>query len=238
MRIAILCTSNDTSEFVSRHNTDDVKYAEMIQPLRPEWQLDRYAVWLDDFPQVIEDYNGIIMTGSPASVHDKEPWIARLLDLIREFYARKIPMFGGCFGHQAIALALGGKVGYNSKGGWSIGSETTAYDEKAPYGLAGRDLTIWSVHKEEVTALPEGSWAIGTNDYCKYPAFVIGDHVLTSQYHPEMTESFLVDLTRELEELIPEEQLARARKDFQSGHQGGELIRAIITFFETAQPRA
>lgn len=234
MHIAILLNSNDTSDFAKKHNTDDIKYIEMITPLRPDWQIDSFPVWRDEFPEDISVYDGVIMTGSPASVHDDEPWIAKLLDLIRKMYTQKIPMYGGCFGHQAIALALGGKVSYNFKGGWSIGKETTRFNANAPLGLGGRDMELYSIHKEEVTELPKGARSIGTNESCKYPAFVIDDHVLTTQYHPEMTESFLVDLTGELKGALPADQLAKAREEFQTGHEGGEFIKALITFFENA----
>ena len=235
MKIAILCTSNDTSDFARRHETDDLKYVNIIKPLRPDWQLHCFAVWLDEFPDDISAYDGIIITGSPASVHDGHDWIAKLADLVRKAYRDKIALFGGCFGHQIIAQALGGKVEGNMQGGWSIGKETTIFDAEAPFGLAGQQLSIYSIHKEEVSQLPTGAVAIGSNAYCRYPAFIIGDRVLCSQYHPEMTEVFLVDLINELRGVVPDKQLAQARQQFQSGHQGEQLIRAVINFFEAAK---
>ena len=38
--------------------------------------------------------------------------------------ALRVPLFGACFGHQAIALALGGSVEANP-GGWVFGTTAT-----------------------------------------------------------------------------------------------------------------
>ncbi len=69
MKIAILCTSNDTSDFAKRFITDDQKYINLLKPLRRNWQYDCFAVWQDDFPTDISDYDGVIITGSPESVN-------------------------------------------------------------------------------------------------------------------------------------------------------------------------
>lgn len=235
MKAAIFCTSNDTSEFARRHITDDVKYINLLSPIRPEWNFDCFAVWQNEFPQDIAQYDGFILTGSPASVHDNEPWITKLLDVIRAIHAQGIPMFGGCFGHQAIAVAFGGTVGKNLKGGWSLGQEVSSFDRDAPFGLAGQAISLYSIHKEEVLDLPKGASAIASNEYCSYPAFVIGDTILTSQYHPEMTTDFLTELTDEMRGALPDAELDAAKVAFQMPHQGQDLAKAIVALFEEAK---
>jgi len=81
MKIAILLTSNDTSDFAKRFITDDQKYINLLKPLRPDWKFDCFTVWQDDFPADSSEYDGIIVTGSPASVNSDEAWIIKLLDL-------------------------------------------------------------------------------------------------------------------------------------------------------------
>ena len=63
------------------------------------------------------------------------------------------PLFGACFGHQAIALALGGKVGANP-GGWVFGVTETEIIHAAPWmkGEAGC-IQVNAAHSEQVTAL-------------------------------------------------------------------------------------
>lgn len=79
-----------------------------------------FAVKDGIFPKDITAFDGVIITGSPASVHDDMPWVAPLLDQIREAFQSETPIFGACFGHQAIAVALGGGVTHNPKG-WAFG---------------------------------------------------------------------------------------------------------------------
>ena len=205
-----------------------------MSTLRPKWEYKCFTVWLEEFPENIEEYNGVIITGSPASVHDNEKWITKLLELIRQSTQKCIPMFGACFGHQAIAHALGGEVNENQKGGWSIGKENTKFMQNAPYDLADQDVNMYSFHKQEVTKLPDKAIAIGNNEFCKFPAFVIGNHIFTSQYHPEMTEKFLTELTYEVKGITSEKQLEKARQEFKTGHQGQKFAKAIVEFFEKA----
>ncbi|MCH9852581.1 MAG: type 1 glutamine amidotransferase [Alphaproteobacteria bacterium] len=233
MKIAILLTSNDVSDFAARFPTDDLKYIALLQPLRPDWQFDCYAVWQDDFPENILDYDGVIITGSPASVHDSDAWVATLIDLIKVMHHHKMKLFGGCFGHQAIALALGGKVAKNSNDYFSIGLETTHFVQKPDFMRdAPASITLYSVHKEEVIKLPDSAILLGSNEHCTNAAFTIGKHIFTSQYHPEMTADFLIALTDEMQGMVSADKLAKACKEFAKGHEGNQFAQLIIAFFE------
>ena len=246
MKIAILLTSNDISDFAARFPTDDLKYITLLQPIRPDWQFDCYAVWQDDFPDDILHYDGVIITGSPASVHDAEAWIAKLLELIKVMHQHKVKIFGGCFGHQAIAMALGGTVASNQEDYFSIGLETTHFIAKPDFMPnfikdAPDSITLYSVHKEEITQLPAEATLVGENPHCKNAAFVVENHIFTSQYHPEMTADFLIALTYEMADemksYLSEEKLSTARAEFAKGekgtHQGNAFAQLIVNFFES-----
>ncbi|MCH9844191.1 MAG: type 1 glutamine amidotransferase [Alphaproteobacteria bacterium] len=237
MKIAILLTSNDTSDFAARFPTDDLKYIALLQPIRPDWQFDCYAIWQDNFPDDILHYDGVIITGSPASVHDADRWIAKLLKLIKQMHQHKVKIFGGCFGHQAIALALDGIVASNQAGYFSIGLETTHFVMKPDFMKNAPDnITLYSVHKEEVVKLPAGATLLGKNQHCQNAAFIIENHIFTSQYHPEMTADFLIALTYEMQGYLSNERLATARAEFAKGakgaHQGEAFAQLIVSFFE------
>ena len=66
---------------------------------------------------------GIIITGSAFGVYDEVDWMPALMDFIRDANEARTPQFGICFGHQAMAEALGGSVVKSDKG-WGVGRHT------------------------------------------------------------------------------------------------------------------
>lgn len=77
------------------------------------FEVERFDVPAGELPAQGE-HDAFLITGSPAGVYDPLPWIPRLLDFIRSAQGSK--MVGVCFGHQAMAEALGGHVEKSEKG--------------------------------------------------------------------------------------------------------------------------
>lgn len=63
-----------------------------------------------------EGFAGVIVTGSGAMVTDLLPWSEASAAWLRDAAHAGLPLFGICYGHQLIAHALGGQVGYNPTG--------------------------------------------------------------------------------------------------------------------------
>jgi len=120
MKLAILMANTDVSAFSDRHPKDGEKFSDFIKCVRPDWSCSIYNVTQNVFPVDITTYDGVIITGSPASVHDNENWMSKLSDIIVTLHNNECPVFGACFGHQAIAKALGGEVARNPHG-WVLG---------------------------------------------------------------------------------------------------------------------
>ncbi len=231
-RIAILLTSNDTSDFAKRHPDDGEKFRRLLQPLRPDWEFVTVPVKDGVFPDDPGAFDGYVVAGSPASVNDPLPWIRGLLDFIRELDKRRIPTVGACFGHQAIAVALGGDVGKNP-GGWSLGVEEASFSTHKPWMEPPHGtLKLYSAHKEQVTRLPDGAEVIGGQDFCPVGAMAIGEHIFTTEYHPEMTGDFMTELVDEMGPAIDAETRDRALAQLNQAAQGSEFAKWMIAFFE------
>lgn len=230
MHIAVLMTNTDESEFAQCHPKDGEKFAAMIRSVRPDWQVTSYAVKDGTFPTDDTRFDGWLITGSPASVHDDAPWIDELKALIRRLDRHRAPLFGACFGHQAIAEALGGQVGRNP-GGWVFGlTETT---------MEGQPIKLYASHIQQVVRLPEAARVTGGNADCPMGSFAVGDHILTTQYHPEMSHAFITALVDEYADDLPEPVVTRARADL-AAHRAdsARIAERIARFFESAQDSA
>ncbi len=233
MKIAILITCNDTSEFAKRHPDDGEKFRALLSPIRPHWEYRPVRVTDGELPERVDDHDGYIVCGSSASVQDEQGWVIRLLEFIRDVDSRNIPLFGCCFGHQAIAKALGGEVALN-RFGWSAGIETTEFVRNEDWmPPEQRSIDLYSFHEEQVSELPAGCRVVGTGPSCPVAAFARGRHVFTTQYHPEMTADYALDLVNDMTAELGSKQ-AECRSQLEKGAQGDEFAQLLVKFLEFA----
>ena len=228
MHLAVLMTNTDDSAFAAAHPDDGAKFTAMIAAVRPDWRVTVFAVKDGEFPAPGARFDGWIIGGSPASVHNADAWVERLFALIRDLVAQGQPVFGACFGHQAVALALGGTVGRNP-GGWVFGLTETEMED-AP-------IHLYAAHIEQVLDLPPGAVGLGGNADCPIGSFALGDRVLCTQYHPEMTQEFATALVQEYAGKLPAEVVARAVASVKARAESGRIAERVAVFFEEAAPR-
>jgi GMP synthase-like glutamine amidotransferase len=230
--IGILVTNTDRSEFAKRHDADGVKFTKLMKAVRPEWIYKVYDCTAGEFPKTVDECDGYIMGGSPASVNDDEPWIESLMELIRKFDAAETPTVGCCFGHQAIAKALGGTVGKNSKG-WGFGVAPThmALSETWMSPTQSK-VNLFAAHNEQVTVLPASATVLGGDDFCPAGLVKVGQHFLTTQYHPEMTDEFFVGLTHAFEKYIGTDVAVRARAQAETKTDSRLFAQWMAEFLE------
>ena len=234
MHIAILMTNTDESDFAQQHPKDGEKFQALLRPLRPDWTFDVYPVKDAVFPETLDGIDGVIITGSPASVRSGEDWVTRLMDLIRLIAAQGIPMFGACFGHQAIAQALGGSISDNP-GPFVLGVVETRVTHPAPWMTdAPVRLRVNAAHGEQVTRLPEGAQVLTSSAECPVGGFAIGDHVFTTEYHPEMTHGFITALVGDLDGDVDDKVFADAKASLREPADRDLFARWIVQFFENA----
>ena len=138
-------------------------------------ELDTFCEILpyNKFPSVEADLQsgaiiGVILSGSPFSVHDPE---AFQVDLSQ--FVGKVPVLGICYGAQYISHVNGGKVEKtNSR---EYGRAHLQYINKENPLFRGFDdnSQVWMSHGDSITAIPEGFQCIASTADVKYAAYCL-----------------------------------------------------------------
>lgn len=135
----------------------------------------------------LDGYDLMVILGSKSAVYDKEvgaSWFGRELDLIADAEQRNLPIFGICFGAQALCLYHGGTV------------EPSEYPEIGWFEVeAVNNSTIasgpWFEFHFDRCILPESAELLATSPRA-VQAFRVGRH-LGVQFHPEIDHLQLRD---------------------------------------------
>lgn len=128
---------------------------------------------------------GVILSGSPFSVYDKEAPVPHL-----ELFRGKVPVLGVCYGAQFLAYHDGGKVQssptreYGRAKLISINNQSELLQGMMP------DTQVWMSHGDTITAIPEKFQAICSTIDVEYAGYKIaGEETYGIQFHPEVHHS-------------------------------------------------
>lgn len=136
-------------------------------------------------PEIVEDVQGIILSGSPFSVNDAEaPDVD--LDALRG----RFPVLGICYGAQLLAKKYGGRVGSSShrEYGRAIINQTGTSNRLFD-GLDAQSQ-VWMSHGDSILELPEHCEIIAATEHIPVAAFHFqGSQTYGIQFHPEVTHS-------------------------------------------------
>ena len=83
IRIAILDSVPEVYWVDDLGITDAQKFIDLLQPFNTDALFDTYFTSKNQFPDSIDSFDAILVTGSPCSVHDDHDWIRQLMELIR-----------------------------------------------------------------------------------------------------------------------------------------------------------
>lgn len=149
-----------------------------------------YRAMDGSLPEPKADGGIYLITGCNQSVYDDTPWIRQLLRWIVRANEVRACVCGICFGHQAVAQALGGTV-QRAEQGWGVGiRESHVVDREARLWFNHARMRLLYNHHDQVTAMPRGARLVATSDFCPVEAMRIGGHILTFQGHPEYVPDY------------------------------------------------
>ena len=125
--------------------------------------------------------SALILSGGPASVYAED---APSID--PEVLELGIPVLGFCYGHQTMAVALGGEVSHSEIG--EYGPATIERDrESALFNATPIEQTVWMSHRDAVSRAPEGFVVTSSTEVCPVASMECPEKKLYStQFHPEV----------------------------------------------------
>ena len=148
---------------------------------------------------------GVILSGSPYSVHDPE---AFQVDLSQ--FVGKVPVLGICYGSQFISHANGGKVEKADSREYGRAHLETVDTTNPLFRGFDQHSQVWMSHGDTITAIPDGYECIASTKDVKYAAFsnyssqsAPSQAVFAVQFHPEvfhtvqgslLLKNFVVDI--------------------------------------------
>jgi GMP synthase (glutamine-hydrolysing) len=129
---------------------------------------------------------GIILSGGPESVHlENTPRIAPII------FDLKCPLLGICYGMQALAHQLGGKVGASGKREYGHAEITFTHASRLFDHITQQPhLSVWMSHGDKVVDLPAGFKVTASSNNAPIAAMADEERLYYGiQFHPEVTHS-------------------------------------------------
>ena len=202
INLGILQVNHDKSEDIGDRFPDDAhRFRNLFDDLESRFKYKIYMTIGNELPDDINEQDAYLITGSPLSVRDKHSFSNDLYKFIIDCDNQRKPLIGCCFGHQAIAVALGGDVEKSSID-WNVGVEKTKYTNFKSWMTPEFDQNLYFFHEDQVTKLPNNCTLLGSTDNCPISSFSKGNHIFTTQSHPEIDFKFMDTLVDKYQSLV------------------------------------
>ncbi|WP_397448865.1 amidotransferase [Pseudomonas sp. NA-150] len=230
LRICILETDVLRPELVDQFQGYGQMFERLFsrQPIPAEFSV--YNVMQGVYPADDERFDAYLVTGSKADSFGLEPWIQTLKTFLLQRYQRGDKLLGICFGHQLLALLLGGQSERATQG-WGVGIHRYTLASAKPWMTpAIDDLTLLISHQDQVTRLPENATVIASSEFCPIAAFHINDQVLCFQGHPEFVHDYSRALMDIRQQTLGERVYSSGIASLESDHQGSTVAEWMMRF--------
>jgi len=189
-KIIILDFGSQTTQLIGRRVRELDTFCEILP----------YNKFPKDDPTVI----GVILSGSPYSVHDPE---AFKVDLSQ--FVGRVPVLGICYGAQFISHTMGGRVEKADSREYGRAHLEMVDTSNPLFRGFDQHSQVWMSHGDTITAIPDGFKVIGSTKDVTNAAFwcPAGNQHSTGiwavQFHPEvfhtvqgslLLKNFVVDI--------------------------------------------
>ena len=173
-RLLILDFGSQYTQLIARRVREHGVYSEILP--------------CDVDPARITDFSpkGVVLSGGPESTTDAAGWT-----IPKEVYDLNVPILGICYGMQALAQELGGRVESSQLREFGHADLVIEDDSSLLAGLSETgSLSVWMSHGDRVVELPPGFQVIGSSAHAPIAAMANDERrIYGLQFHPEVTHS-------------------------------------------------
>lgn len=178
-KILILDFGSQVTQLIARRVREAKVYCEIYPFNTPIKTIQHFAP------------NGLILSGSPSSVYEKDSYQAD-----RGLFDMDIPILGICYGMQWMAKVLGGSVKSSTIREFGFAEIAVCQSSQLLDGITENPknspplLKVWMSHGDKVTAIPPNFSIIAKNKDCPIAAMADEKHKYYGiQFHPEVTHT-------------------------------------------------
>jgi GMP synthase (glutamine-hydrolysing) len=167
-KIIILDFGSQTTQLIGRRIRELNTYCEILP--------------YNKFPEGDENIKGVILSGSPFSVNDRDAFRVDLSPI-----RKKYPVLGICYGAQLLAFSSGGKVEKGDSREYGRANLSSINESDTLLKGIPVNSQVWMSHGDTITVLPENFEIIaGTKDVEAAAYRIQGEASWGVQFHPEV----------------------------------------------------
>lgn len=164
------------------------QYTQLIARRIRELNVFSEIVPYHSVPDIDDSIKGVILSGSPFSVEDKDAPQVNL-----EAFVAKRPVLGICYGAQYIAKHTGGKVAPSNKREYGRANLKTINSEHPLLQDIPAGSQVWMSHGDTILDINPDTRIIGSTHDVEVAAYELpqesGQNIYGIQFHPEVTHT-------------------------------------------------
>ncbi len=153
--------------------------------LNVEWESFRASE--NRFPNLKNGFTHLILTGSEASILERENWVHEEAELVQESVEKGLSILGSCWGHQLLAFVFCGPSHVRRSPRPEVGWIPLQIKENNPLLGQKKRVFSFSIHFDEAVNLGSDFIILASSKYCQVQAFQRKNSAVWGvQIHPEI----------------------------------------------------
>ncbi len=170
--VVVIDFGSQFSMLIARRVRECHVYCELVPPDTPWEKIEKLKP------------RGVILSGGPASVY--EPGAPLTPSWVLE---KNLPVLGICYGMQALAHQLGGKVAPAERREYGHAVVHQGDIESPIFFGVPPSIPVWMSHGDRIMRMPPGFQSIAYSDNSPLAAMSNGGNIVALQFHPEVVHT-------------------------------------------------